>query len=103
GAPGAEARGPARVLGPPFGIERAEPVRRPIPAGQNGVDTRDLLRRGLVDGADPRMRVRREDEDRMRLVNQIDIRDIAPAPGQEAGVFFARNRLSDAEAHDASP
>ena len=36
--------------------------------------------------ADPRMGVRREHEDRVRLARQIDVRDIAPRP--------VRNRAS---------
>jgi hypothetical protein len=96
------ALGPAHILGHDLGIERAEPVGRPILAGQHGKNTRQLLRSSLVDDADQRVRVRREDEDRVRLANEIDIRDIAPSPGQEAGVLFASDGLSDAEAHDAS-
>jgi hypothetical protein len=84
-------------------VESAEPVGRPILARQDGVHTRHLLRCNLVDGADPGMRMWREHEDSVRLAHKIDVRDIAPLPGQEPGIFFACNRLSDAEPHDPSP
>ena len=33
----------------------------------------------------------------MRLAGEIDVRDIAAAPGQKAGIFLAGDGLSDAE------
>jgi hypothetical protein len=47
------------------------------------------------------MRMRREHQDGMRLANKIDVRDIAPPPGQKPGILLARKRLSDAEPHAA--
>ena len=93
--------GPAHVLGHQLGIERAEPVGRPILAGQDGVNAGHLLRRSFVDGADARMGMRRKHEDRVRLASEIDVGDIASLPGQEPAVFLAGHRLSDAEAHVA--
>jgi hypothetical protein len=46
------------------------------------------------------MRMPRKDKDGMHLADEIDIRNIAPASGQEADILLARDRLSDAEPHD---
>ena len=53
------------------------------------------------DAADPCMSVRRKGKDGVRLADQIDIRDIAPPPGQKPNILLARNRLSDTEPHAA--
>jgi hypothetical protein len=86
-----------------LGIEGAETVGHPVLASQNGKNARHLLRRILVEGADPRMSVRREDKDSLRLANEIDVRDVASQPRQKAAVFLARDRLSDTEAHPVPP
>ena len=96
---GAGARGPAHILGHDLGIERAETIGRPILARQHGEDAGHPLRRGLVDGADPGVGVRRINEDGLRLAGEIDIRDIAAAPCQKARVLLACDGLSNTEAH----
>ena len=63
---------------------------------------RRLFCHGLIDGTDSRLGVRRKDKDRVRLASQIDVRDIAPAAGQEARILLAGDGLSDAEADDRS-
>jgi hypothetical protein len=102
GALCAEALGSAHVLGHHLGIERAEPVRRPVLARQHSEDARRLLRRSLLDRANPRMGMRRKNKHRMRLAGQIDIRDVASASRQKTRILLARHGLSDAEAHDAA-
>ena len=47
------------------------------------------------------MGMRREQEDRVALADQIDVRDVAPLPREEPAVLLARDGLSDAEAHAA--
>jgi len=37
------------------------------------------------------------------LPNEVDIRDVTPAPGQKARILLAGHRLSDPEAHGPSP
>ena len=98
---GAEALRSAHVLSHELGIEGAEPVGRPLLAGQHCVNAGQLLRRSFVDGADARMSMRRRHKDRVRLPSEIDVGDIPPLPGQEPAVFLAGNRLSDAKAHAA--
>jgi hypothetical protein len=51
---------PAHILGHDLGIERSEIVGGPVLAGEDGKDTRHLLRRGLVDAADLCMGMRRK-------------------------------------------
>src|SRR5262244_3822832 len=51
----------------------------------------------------PRVGVRRVNEDRVGLPNEVDIRDVTPAPGQKARILLAGHRLSDPEAHGPSP
>ena len=93
--------GPAHVLGHELRVEGAEPVGRPLLAGQHCVNAGHLLRRSFVDGTDARMGMRRKHKDRVRLASEIDVGDIPPLPGQEPAVFLAGNRLSDAKAHAA--
>jgi len=48
------------------------------------------------------MGVRRKNKNGVRLANQIDIRHVASPPGQEAGILFACDGLSDAKTHNVS-
>jgi hypothetical protein len=47
------------------------------------------------------MGMRREHKDGVGLANKIDVRHVAPAPGQETRILLARDRLSDTETHAA--
>jgi hypothetical protein len=60
------------------------------------------LARGFVDRADQCMGMRLTDEVGMRLGVEIDIRDVALATSQAAGILLAPDGLSDAKAHVAS-
>jgi hypothetical protein len=61
-----------------------------------------LATRGFLTGAlpDPRRLSRQSDCDG-QSAGAADVRDIATPAGQEAGILFARNGLSDAEPHAA--
>ena len=43
------------------------------------------------------MRVRRAQDRQMRLVRQVDVVGVAPAPGEETYILLAPDRLADAE------
>jgi hypothetical protein len=96
---GAEAFRAAHILGHHVGIERTEPVGRPILPRKDRNHPRRPLGGGLVDRADAGMRMRREQKHGIGLARQIDIRDIAAPPGQETRIFLARDGLPDAETH----
>jgi hypothetical protein len=100
---GAEAFGPAHILGHHLGIECAKLVPRPVLTGEDRKHSWRCLCRGLVHAANASMRMRREDKDSVRLANHIDIRNIASTPGQKAGILLACDRLSDPKPHDPAP
>jgi len=99
---GAVAFGAAHVLGHDLGIECAKTVGCPILTGQDGKNAGYLFGGGFVDGPNARVGVRRKDEDGVPLAGEIEIRDIAATPRQEARILLARDGLSDAEAHNAT-
>jgi hypothetical protein len=76
--------------------ERLQPVGDRVRTGQD----RDHARRraGLrrVDAADPRMRVGRAHETRVRLAGEVDVVAIAAGANEEARVVLAEDRLADA-------
>jgi hypothetical protein len=83
--------------------DRAHAVAGIIMAGEDRDHPGRGFRRRGIDGLDVRMGVGGIDKHRMGLPRQFDVADILPSPGQEPGIFFSRNRLSDTELHIVSP
>ncbi len=94
---GAMALGAAAVLGHEQRRQAAESVGGDVGTGQHGEHAGATLRARAVDAADPRVRVRRQDDRRVGLARQRDVVDVAPAPRHEAPVFHAPHGLPDAE------
>src|SRR5215831_19011061 len=65
--------------------------------GEDGEHTGGRVRRLVSDRADGGMRVRRAQHEGMRLAGPDDIVEVIAVPGDEAPVFDAADRLTDAE------
>ena len=76
--------------------ERLQPVGGRIRTGQDRDHARCGARRRDVDAPDPRMRVGRAHETRVRLARQVDVVAIAAVTNEEARVVLAEDRLADA-------
>jgi hypothetical protein len=61
--------------------DRPEPIGEVVDAGQHRDDPWRRQRRGLVDRADPRMGVRRANEDGVRQAHRRQVVDETAAPG----------------------
>src|SRR6516165_12751025 len=101
--PGAVTLGAAHVLRHNLRVDCAQPILSPVLPGQHSVDAGHARRRRDSDRPDAGMRVRREEKDRIALARQIEVGDIAAAPGKKTGIFLAADRLSDAETAHLSP
>ena len=84
-------------------IRRNRPVRNRMEAialgvvsSEHGDHTRGRERTGAVDRFDASMSVRRPHERGVRLTGQVDVVAVAPGSGDEAPVFLAQHRLSEA-------
>ena len=78
-----------------------EPVGQRVLAGQHREHAGHGARRGDVDRADQRVGMRRAHRGAIGLARQIDVVAVIAAAGDEACVFLAAYRLSDACVHDA--
>jgi hypothetical protein len=78
-----------------------------VGSGVDGDHARRILRLARVDGADPRVRMRRAEEVSIRLIRQRHVVRVLPGAGQEARVLLALDRLADescvVRAHDGFP
>ena len=101
--PGAVTLGAAHVLRHNLRVDCAQPIRSPVLPGQHSEDAGRAGRRRDSDRPDAGMRVWREEEDRIALARQIEVGDIAAAPGKKTEIFLAADRLSDAETAHLSP
>jgi hypothetical protein len=79
-----------------------EPVGQRVLAGQHREYAGHGARRGHVDRTDQRMGMRRAHRGAVGLAGQIDVVAIIAAAGDEACVFLAAYRLSDACVHDGA-
>ena len=97
---GASRAGPVAVPSPTerHGIE-PQPVRPVVLARQHGEHALRRARGGGVDRRDPGVGMGRAQDDPVRHPRQYEIVDIAAAPGEEAPVLAARDRLADAVIH----
>ena len=77
-----------------------EPVGERVLAGQHREHAGHGARRGDVDRTDQRMGMRRAHRGAVGLARQIDVVAVIAAAGDEARVFLAAYRLSDACVHD---
>ena len=77
--------------------QAAELVGGDVGAGQHGEHARRRLRLGGVGARDPGMRVRRHHHNAVGLEGQVDIVDIAAAPGDEARILQPAYRLTNAK------
>ena len=75
----------------------AKPVSLDVGAGQDRQHAVGGRRLCGIDAFDAGMGVRRHHHDAVALVRQIDIVDIAAAPGDETGILDPRHGLTDAE------
>jgi hypothetical protein len=66
-------------------------------AGEDEQHAVRRLRRGDIDGADARVRVRRAQEIAARRADEPNVVDIAAAAAQQIGVFLSRDWLPDTE------
>ena len=78
-----------------------EPVGQRVLAGQHREHAGHGARRGDVDRTDQRVGMRRAHRGAVGLAGQIDVVAVIAAAGDEARVFLAAYRLSDACVHDA--
>ncbi len=86
----------ADVLRHEVGRQATEAIGLHVVTGQHTHDPGRGARRRCVDAFDARMRMRREHDDCMRLVRQLDVIDEAAASGEKAHVLDAAYRLADA-------
>src|SRR5580700_8609765 len=105
------------IAAPPFGLrsvggtkggatgggevwDAREAVGERVLAGKHREHAGHGARRRDVDGADQRMGMRRAHRGAIGLARQIDVVAVIAAAGDEACVFLAAYRLSDACVHD---
>ena len=76
--------------------DRPEPVGAVVGAGQHGENTGRRQRRSLVDLDNPRVRMGRANEHRVYQAGRCHIVDKTAASCQQAEIFLAPDRLTDA-------
>ena len=83
--------------------QRTQSVSRHIGAGEHGEHAVGGLGLCGIDPLDPRMGVRRHDDDAVALMRQVEVVDIAAAAGDKARILDPRYGLTDAEFLHAFP
>ena len=85
------ARRPDRRIGHQHRDLAGGDARRHVAGGQHGMDARHGAGRRAVDAADAGVAMRAADEGRVQCARQVHVIDELAPPGQERGVFEARD------------